>query len=348
MKKYTLKQIQDKKEWDAFVQSQPYTLFVQSPNYGSFFEALGEKSWIFGIYNETDTLVGGSLVLSTHAKRGNFLYLPYGPLIDLQDKQLETAFHEFTIFIRDFAKKNNYRFIRVSPFAESTEQHVQMLASEKYISAPMHVLAETTWLLDVTKEEKELMRSMKKNHRNLIRRCEREGVRVEERTDLEALEILHTLLDETEKRHKFTRFSRSYINREFTQFAKDTQASIFIAYLPDGTVDSAAIIMFYGNMAVYRHSGSLNKNKKLPTSYLIQWRVIQEAKKRGITWYNFWGIAPENAPATHPFKGITHFKKGFGGKEREIVHCQDLVISWPYYAINWIIESIRSIRRGFA
>ena len=120
---------------------------------------------------------------------------------------------------------------------------------------------------------------------------------------------------------------------------------MFDAYLPDSSLDSSAIIMYYGSMAAYRHGASLNINKKLPTSYLLQWEAICEAKKRGIKYYNFWGIAPENSPK-HPFHGITHFKKGFGGYSRELMHCHDLPITNKYY-INWFVESIRRIKRGF-
>jgi len=343
---YTVKEITNPDQWDAFVMSGPYTLFVQSADYAAFYALLGESSWIFGIFDEHNTLIGGSLVLSTHAKRGNFLYLPYGPVIALNGKEEHAAFHTLTETLVSFARANNYRFIRVSPFFEASTTYKNMFAQEGYRSAPMHILAETTWMLDITPDEQTLFASMKKNHRNLIRRCERDGVRVEKRTDDAALDILHTLLDATKKRHNFTPFSRSYIDNEFKQFATHGRACIFVAYLPDGTIDSCAIIMFYGNTAVYRHSGSLNKNKKLPTSYLVQWHVIGEAKKRGMKWYNFWGIAPDDAPQNHPFKGITHFKTGFGGEKKELLHCQDLVVSRLYW-INWIVERLRSMRRGF-
>ena len=186
---------------------------------------------------------------------------------------------------------------------------------------------------------------MKKNHRNLIRRCEREGVIVQKK-HAEGLNTLHKLLDETAKRLKFHRFSRKYINDEFEIFNKHNQALIFEATLPDGTIDASAIIMFYGNMAVYRHSASLNTNKKVPSSYLVQWEVIKEAKKRGMTWYNFWGVEPPHAKKTHPFAGIGHFKRGFGGEQKDLLHCHDLPLT-PKYWLNWLVETIRKYKRGF-
>ncbi len=338
-----IKQIQNKNEWEEFVLKQPITLFVQSYKYGEFYEKMGESTWIFGIYNNTK-LIGGSLVVSTHAKRGDFLYLPYGPILPAENKK--EALQELTKFIKKFAKKNNYSFVRVSPFIDETAEIKKLFKKAGYRNAPIHILAETTWLLDIQKTDEQLLAGMKKNHRNLIRRCERDGVKIEKTSDIKNLEQFNKLHEETAKRHDFHRFSDEYVKKEFSVFAPDKEVALFNAYLPDGKLDSSSVIIFYGNMAAYRHSGSLGLDSKLPTSYLLQWEAIKEARKRGIRYYNFWGIAPEDAHKKHPFKGITHFKKGFGGFQKDLLHCRDLSVSLKYW-ITWIIETFRSINRGF-
>lgn len=337
-----IQEIQSPEIWEKFIQEQPFTVFVQSPNYGEFYKRLGEDFFIVGIL-EDEKVVGGSIVVTTHARRGNFLYLPYGPL--LPEKNTEESLRMFTDYLKTYSKKHGYSFIRVSPFLEETEKNKNIFKNCNYTLAPMHVLAEMTWLLDIQSDEETLLKNMNKNHRNLIRRCEREGVKIQMNTVDADLSGLNNLLDITAKRHKFIRFSEKYIREEYKSFLPDHTAS-FEARLPDGTLDAAAIIMFYGKMACYRQSASLGANSKLPTSYLLQWEVIKEAKKRGIELYNFWGIAPENAPKSHPFFGITHFKKGFGGNVRNVLHCRDFVVS-PKYYINWIIEIFRKKKRGF-
>ncbi|MBT4121180.1 MAG: peptidoglycan bridge formation glycyltransferase FemA/FemB family protein [Candidatus Magasanikbacteria bacterium] len=338
-----IKQIQDKQEWEEFVLAQPSTIFVQSYKYGDFYESMGESSWIFGIYN-SGKLIGGSLVVSTHAKRGDFLYLPYGPI--LSEKDRGEALEELTKFLKKFAKENKYSFIRVSPFIDDTKESKKIFKKAGYSNAPIHVLAETTWLLDIQKPDEKLLAEMKKNHRNLIRRCERDGIKIEKTSDIKNLGKFNELHDETAKRHNFHRFSDDYVKKEFSVFTPNNEVMLFNAYLPDGRLDSSSVMMFYGNMAAYRHSGSLGLDKKLPTSYLLQWEAIKEAKKRGIKYYNFWGIAPEDAHKKHPFRGITHFKKGFGGFQKDLLHCQDLPVSAKYW-VTWVIETIRSFNRGF-
>lgn len=329
-------------DWDNFFKKQEFTPFVQSSKYIDFYSSIEEKGFILGIFDE-NTLVGGSVIVTTHAKRGNFLYLPYGPI--LPPNKTDEALKIFIDFLKKYSKKNGFDFIRVSPFLESTKENRQLFANVGFRPAPMHVLAENTWLLDITSDEETLLKNMNKNHRNLIRRCEREGVIIKKSIDSKKLLNLGTLLETTAKRHNFIRFSDRYIQSEFKAFLPN-DVMLFEAYLPDGSLDGSAVILFYGTMAAYRHSASLNLNSKLPSSYLLQWQVIQEAKKRGLKWYNFWGIAPENASKEHPFFGITHFKKGFGGQKKDLLHCQDLPISSKYW-FNFIIESIRRIKRGF-
>lgn len=344
-----IKEIADNMAWKQFLLGQPDTLFVQSPAYGSFYEHMGEEASIYGIY-DNHALLGGALVLSTHAKRGNYLYIPYGPVLDVKRVEGMAAqkkvLRAFFSYLKAKAKKRGYDFIKVSPFFAETTEWKQFFSDVGFRPAPLHALAETTCLLDLTPSENVLLSGMKKNHRNLIRRCQREGVVVKMKTSDDALARFNTMHDEVVKRHKFRRFPKVYIEKEFHAFAREGEAVIFEAYLPDGRLDASSIIMFFGTMANYRHSASLNLNKKIPTSYLIQWSAIQEAKKRGCTTYNLWGIAPNDAQKHHPFYGITHFKKGFGGKQRDLLHCQDMPLSGRYW-INWMVEILRKRKRKF-
>jgi len=90
------------------------------------------------------------------------------------------------------------------------------------------------------------------------------------------------------------------------------------------------------------------KYPKIPVSYLLQWEAIKEGKKRGCKTYNFWGIAPESeleAKKDHPWKGLSLFKKGFGGYKKEYVKTQDFPLSWKYWPI-YLFEEIRKRKRN--
>jgi lipid II:glycine glycyltransferase (peptidoglycan interpeptide bridge formation enzyme) len=101
-----------------------------------------------------------------------------------------------------------------------------------------------------------------------------------------------------------------------------------------------AFVIFYGKEAVYHYGASTDEGRHYPGAYLIQWEAIKEAKKRGMTRYNFWGVAPENN-ANHRFSGLSLFKRGFGGEDFEYLHAQDLIINYPRYLVNYLVEFLR-------
>jgi len=339
--KYEIKLVEDSAKWEEFLKTTTPNIFVQSAHYGDFFKKLGEDAFMVGVYDD-GRIIGGSLVVTTTARRGKFLYLPYGPKLDFSNKEL---LKEFNYFLVSLAKKEKADFIRVAPFLEDTADSRRLFSDLGYRSAPMHVLAETTWILDLDEDEETLMKNMRQTTRNLIRRGEREGVEIRISTDDAAIDRLVELLDETAKRHKFTPFSKKYIQSEFDAFKDSDEVKIFEAYF-EGEMVSSAVIFYYGDTAVYRHSASSSKRIKCQPTYFLQWNVIQEAKRRGMKHYNFWGIAPEGASKKHPFYGITIFKTGFGGYKKDLLHCQDLPVTKKYW-INWLIETLRRIRRGF-
>ncbi len=341
----TVREIQEKNIWDTLVRGVIYSPMTQAPAYGDFYASMGDTSFIIGAY-EKETLVGGALVIVIHAKRGSYFYLPYGPIATDQNIYAELL-ESCVAYLKNKAREHRVSCIRISPFVESSDTIVDTIERIGFKKSPIHALAETTCILDVTQGEDELMAHMNKNHRNLIRRCEKEGVTVQSFTHSEKLKEFHELHDRTAKRHRFVRFSNEYVEKEFTSFEKNAEAVVFYCYLPNGTLDSSAVVYYYGSTAAYRHGASLGNNNKIPTPYLLQWSAILEAKKRGMRWYNFWGVAPEDAKKNHPFKGITHFKKGFGGEVKNLVECHDLIINPITYWPMRIFETLRRIKRGF-
>ncbi|MFA6426843.1 MAG: peptidoglycan bridge formation glycyltransferase FemA/FemB family protein [Candidatus Magasanikbacteria bacterium] len=341
---YSLKQIIDPHEWQTFLLKQEYMLMTQSWNYFNFYKLMDEEAWIFGVYSG-DTLVGGAFVTTVHAKRGNFLYIPYGPIAE--DNHKVHVLSLLTQQLKKIGKEHNYVCIRISPFWDNNTDNKKLFEELHFQNAPMHTLAETTWILGLSDDSETLLKNMEKNHRNLIKRCEKEGVTIQVSDDIGELQTFQKLHDETAKRHNFVRFPNEYIEKEFSSFNPNHEVLVLSAYLPDGRLDSSAVVYFYGTMAAYRHGASLMQDKRLPTSYALQWCAINEAKKRGLKYYNFWGIAPQGAPKNHPFTGITHFKKGFGGFEKDLLPCQDLGLSWKYYPMQ-LLEKFRKLKRGFS
>jgi lipid II:glycine glycyltransferase (peptidoglycan interpeptide bridge formation enzyme) len=166
------------------------------------------------------------------------------------------------------------------------------------------------------------------------------GITVYSSKEIKDLESFFSLYNETSKRHGFVQHKG--VQQEFEVFAPKDKALVYYA-THEGKIIATAVILFVGNQAIYHHGASISTS--LPGSYAIQWEAIKEAKKRGMSRYNFWGIAPDDNP-DHPWKGLTLFKKGFGGEQKQYLHAQDYAVS-PLYIFPKTIETIRRIRKGY-
>lgn len=334
-------------EWEKFLLEFPRPPFLQSWTMRAIHEAVGESSITIGI-KEKGTLIGVAFVVVVRAKRGHFFYLPYGPVFQMHKWQ---HLLELTPYLFQKAREMHIDFIRSSPFIIDEKDNRALYYRAGWRRAPLHMLAEHVWWLDITPEEDVLLKGMRKTMRNLIRRAQRDGVTIRMSRYLEDVEHFIQIHKSTVERHGFVPYKDEFFRAQFREFVKQDQAVMFLAEY-QGRVIAAAMILFYGNMASYHHGASLSEYQKIPASYLLQWEAIREARRRGCEAYNFWGIVPENKMRSrfrkrpHPFAGVTTFKTGFGGERIDLLPCHDYPIRSKYY-ITRCIEIVRRIRRGF-
>jgi len=344
----TIKRIRQKKKWEEFLQQSSEKTFLQSWNWGEFQRSQGRKIWRLGIY-EQDVLQGISLVIKNPVVKigkyeKSFLFCPHGPIILKEGaelkKELLTALLEE---LRILARKEKTIFIRLAPLWKPTTQHQTLFAALGFRKAPMFIHPELTWQLPLSLSEEELLRQMRKTTRYLIKKgLNWPQLEVRQGTNQKDLENFWQLYQETTIRHHFSPFSKNYLNKEILAFQKDHEIAIFSTWL-NGQLLASAIIVFWQGIAFYHHGASSMKHPEVPAAYLLQWKVIQEAKKRKCSLYNFWGIA-SGYSKHHPWGGLTLFKRGFGGEEKAYLATQDLALSW-FYWLNWLIEKKRRLKR---
>jgi len=339
MAQYQTKEIKNRKIWEQFVLSQNPQSFLQSWNWGETNKTIGNKIFRLGFFNRKK-LVGICLLIKQNAKRGSHLIIPGGPIINWDNQNL---INFVSREIKKLAREEKAWFVRVRPELLDSPKSRQLFKSLGFVSAPMHLHAENTWVLDITPQEKDLLMEMRKNTRYLIRKSLKTNLKLQITTDTKASKILKKLQDETVARHKFVGFPEKLFQALLKTFGKNNQGKMFIVK-SNREILAAAIIIFYGQSAYYYLSGSSDKSRNTPASYFLQWQIIKEAKKRGFRYYNFWGIAPTANPH-HRFWGVTVFKKGFGGQRIDWLHAQDLPIS-PFYWLTYIFETARKISRS--
>ena len=332
-----LAEVQSQTDWDSFILSHsPYALF-QSWLWGDVQKRAGQSVYRFRLM-DGETLVGTAQIFVVKAKRGTFLHVRHGPVFRQQRKQL---WQDFFTALKPIVHSERAWFVRVSPMIESTAENKELVNELGLAPAPIHeVDAERCWVLDLNRTPEDILKDMRKTTRYEIRQGEKLGVQVRMSSDPEELKHFYRLYKETSKRHGFV--AHTSITEEFELFARDGKAQLFLGYAGSELMASA-IILFWGRQAIYHHGASLFS--KIPVSYFVQWQAILEAKKRGMKLYNFYGIAPENSP-NHPWRGITLFKKGFGGYEVNFIHAHDLPVS-KWYILPKTVETVRRKLRGY-
>ena len=77
---------------------------------------------------------------------------------------------------------------------------------------------------------------------------------------------------------------------------------------------AGAVILMHRKTAFYYYSACLPAGKKMQLPYFLVWSAMKEAKNGGCTVWDFEGINDDRWP-NEGWKGFSHFKKSFGGKE---------------------------------
>jgi lipid II:glycine glycyltransferase (peptidoglycan interpeptide bridge formation enzyme) len=335
---YEIKIIEDNVFWDEFIiKNNSWSLF-QSFNWGEVQKKLANKVTRYALF-KNEQVLGVLQATVVNAKRGRFLHIRHGPVIKEMEKSEKIALWNYLVkFLLNTSKRDHIWFIRISPMITENDENIRLLKSLHFQNAPIQAMdAETAWVLDVNKSNEELFIGMRKTTRYLIRQAEKIGVTVQESDNLDNFNKLYK---ETYERQHFV--PHKGIDQEFNIFKKTHQVIILEAKY-EGKVLAAALFIAFGNQLIYHHSASITN--RIPVNYLLQWRAIERAKQMGKSIYNFWGIAPTDN-LRHPWRGLTLFKQGFGGREVRFMHAQDLPLS-PFYKISYTIEMVRKTTRGY-
>lgn len=335
-----IEEITDKKVWEIFIQNSPliFSPFFQSWDWGELQTTLGNTIFRFGLFHDK-TLIGVCQAVAIKAKRGRYLHLRHGPILP----DFEDAFDDMLEVIKEQARALKLDFIRMSPLLDTTTFERQFLKDRGFRNAAVHNMdAENTWVLDLDKSEEELLAGMRKTTRYLVKKAQGIAIEINVSTSEEDFDEFLTLYKVTSQRHSFV--PHRGLREELVIFAKNNNVKLFLARY-EGKLIAGAMVIFYGNQAVYHHAASDTTYRDIPAAYLLQWEAIKEAKRQKKALYNFWGIVPPEK-TKHPWQGLTLFKTGFGGRRVNFIHAQDLPLT-PGYWKTYLIETAWRIKKGY-
>ena len=112
-----------------------------------------------------------------------------------------------------------------------------------------------------------------------------------------------------------------------------------------GEVLAAGLVFDYQDTRYNLQGAQSDLGRSSHATGVLTIQLILDAKKDGKTIFDFWGIAPEGAPASHPWAGFTGFKKTFQGTELHFSGTYDLPVSYKYPLYLFLRRLNRTLRR---
>lgn len=326
---------ESKEQWDGFVSKLPEANFLQSWDFYEFHLARGKKVFRKLAFDGSKIVGAWAGVVET-ARRGKFLAIAGGPLIDFNNKKLVRAVFDD---IRSEGTKAECVFVRVRPQLELSDKSLKLMKELGLKKAPMYLSVEYAGILDLNKSEEEILAGASQGFRRKLRKALKNEIDIEVSDDDKAISEFCKLEKLHAERQKYVAFSSSFLTRQFEAFKKGGEVLIYTAK-KDGEILAQNFMIFYGPEASYHYGVSSELGTRYSAAPLLHLKAMEEARKRGCIRYNLWGIVGVEE-TSHRFYGVSEFKRSFGCKELKYTPAHDMILKPAAYKLTLAVEKIR-------
>lgn len=330
-----IEEVSSRKSWDEFVSSREEANFLQSWDFYEFHRARGKKVVRRAVYQDEKIVAAYAGVIET-AKRGKYLAVAGGPIMDFLDKKIvQAVFRD----LEEVGKKEGCDFVRIRPQEPATEKIFSELKKAGFRKAPMYLSVEYAGILDLKKSEAEILAGASQGFRRKLRKAEKVGIKLTADASDEAIKNFCLLEEKHAKRQKYVAFSEDFLKKQFEAFRKNGEVLIYTARLEEEIL-AMNFMVFYGKEASYHYGVSSELGTKYSAAPLLHLKAMEEARRRGCVRYNLWGIVGTDE-RKHRFYGVSEFKRSFGVTELKYTPAHDLVLKPVNYLKTWVIETAR-------
>ena len=293
---------------------------TQSKEWEQLQKDLGEPSF----YREEEGFK--YLAIKKHIPGGCYLYLPYGPVAETA-KGFKDAMKD----LQELGKQENAVFIRIEP------RNPDFVKSFPKNTKKSHDLnPKETWVLDLTGSEEEYKGKLPSRLLRYYRNKEKNGITIETSKNPDDIKYLLELQKALAKEKKISTFSEIYLKTEL----KQPFATLYLVKQENQII--AAGLVFDHDKTRYNLQGAqTDEGRKLHATGILTIKLIEDAREKGLELFDFWGIAPEGAPSTHPWAGFTNFKKTFDGREVDFAGTYDVILKPTKYKTYNLMRKIR-------
>lgn len=309
---------------------------LQSWDWGDFRQKTGNEVVRFGRF-EGQKLVE-AIQLTLH--KIPFTKFKVGMFIKGQEPNKETLG-----FLKDFARERNLIFIKMEPNIRRNEKLINLLKREGAVPGKTLFTPSTFWI-DLTKSEDELLGGFHSKTRYNIRVAQKNGVEVSEDNSKRAFEKYLELTRETVTRQGFYAHTERYHRLMWETLLNAGLAHLLTAKYK-GKIITTWILFSWHDFLYYPYGASTEEHKNVMANNLMMWEAIKFGKRLGLKTFDLWG--------REEGKGFTRFKEGYNPQVVEFLGTWDLVTS-PLYSpyrfselVRWLVLKTKSkfIKPGF-
>ncbi len=310
--------VEQRKQWDYFINEHPQGHFLQSWGWGELKVASGWHPLRLALWDTAhNEIVAAAQVLRRTAPHlalrfGHLAYIPKGPVLDWSNVHMRNTFF---IQLHRLLRFQGAIALRVELGQEQEDKNsttIQEYLIQQYMQPIRAVQPARTIVLDITPDEATLLAQMKEKWRYNVRLAARKGVTVRVAETIEDVQAWYRLLETTGERDQFGIHTLSYYIQVWRMFTPCNQARLLLAE-HNGQLLAGIFVSVYARQGIYLYGASSNEQRQLMPNYLLQWEAIRWAKSCGATSYDFWGI-PETDDENEAMAGVYRFKSGWGGR----------------------------------
>ena len=233
------------KEYQGFWENHPLKTFLSSPKIGKLRE---KSSWNVSFVGVKDKkkLVAASMLVSHKRHFGKYeFYSPRGFLFDFHNQEL---FDFFMNSVRQYVKEHHGYILRIDPYiiykerdidgnivenGEDNSDVVERLLQFGFKKVPIDKQEQVSWMFSLGlegKSEEQILKEMKPNTRNTIRKAEKFHIDMRE-LSFEELDQFQSIMEETGARKNFSVRSQSYFEEMYKLFHDDDEVKFYITEL---------------------------------------------------------------------------------------------------------------------
>jgi peptidoglycan pentaglycine glycine transferase (the first glycine) len=342
----------DRPAWDALLAGTATGDFLQDWAWAGVAEFDGQPQRRFVLEDAGDIVALVAAQVRPIVGGRTFWYVPHGPVVDPLHPRASERMRGLVVGLREVARTARAVAVKLEPRLADDDPALGLLDRRGLRRTHEHLQVSRTRLVDLADDET-LLAGFDKDTRYGVRRAAREGVGVtvhEDGSDAGAIERLHRLVEETQRRAGFPMPPIERYRVAWRSLAEVGRAAILEASR-DGELLASGMVVLEGDRSFYLFSGSRREEPGEPkryASYALQWEMMRYARGRGVRRHDLWGVAPLGAGPDHPWHGVGLFKKGFGGQEVGWAGSWDLVVDPTRYRLRAAAGIARGWLRGLS